>query len=84
LNGSSYEAAAGYVVEFTVEATDKTAERPHGIRYALVFRPHEGIPYVRFDKGDPGRPYSFTTAAQLLDELLERGQARDVGTGNSQ
>ena len=27
----------------------KTAERPHGIRYALVFRPKDGEPFVRFD-----------------------------------
>ena len=33
----SYEAADGYVVEFTVKRTETTAERPHGISYALVF-----------------------------------------------
>jgi hypothetical protein len=49
LGGASFEAAAGYVVEFTVNRTTKTAERPHGISYALVFRPLEGEPYVRFD-----------------------------------
>lgn len=111
LNGSSYEAAAGYVVEFTAETTDKTAERPHGIHYALVFRPNEGEPYVRFDNAhavdrpggkfvkaskaydhwhrtqdDPGRPYRFTTAAQLLDDfwneikrvMSERGIPNDL------
>src|SRR6516165_10736940 len=45
----SYEAAAGYVVEFVVRRVKKTAARPHGIRYALVFRPKRGTPYVRFD-----------------------------------
>lgn len=34
LDGASYEAAAGYIVEFTVQQTDKTSERPHGINYA--------------------------------------------------
>jgi len=48
-DGVSYEAAAGYVVEFVVKRTAKTAERPHGVRYALVFRPTNGEPYVRFD-----------------------------------
>jgi hypothetical protein len=94
LDGQSYEAAAGYVVEFVVRRTEKTAARPHGISYALVFRPKDGKPYVRFDNAhaaprtggrfakdpeaydhwhrtetDPGRPYAFTTAMQLLDDF---------------
>jgi hypothetical protein len=92
LDSVSYEAVVGYVVEFTARRTHKTPERPHGISYALVFRPKNGEPYVRFDNAhaverpggkfvkaskaydhwhrtanDPGRPYTFTTAAQLLD-----------------
>jgi hypothetical protein len=94
LDGRSYEAAEGYVVEFVVQRTEKTSERPHGINYALVFRPKDGTPYVRFDNAhaverpggrfvrgpeaydhwhrtetDPGRPYVFTTAMQLLDDF---------------
>jgi len=94
LDGASYEAAPGYVVEFFVQRTEKTPERPRGVRYALVFRPKDGAPYVRFDNAhavarrgggfvktakaydhwhrierDPGRPYQFTTAAQLLDDF---------------
>lgn len=49
MDGASYEAAAGYVVEFKTRRTDKTPERPKGISYALVFRPKDGDPYVRFD-----------------------------------
>src|SRR5271166_7019223 len=49
LDGASFEAADGYVVEFTVKRTAKTAERPHGLSYSLVFRPVRGEPYVRFD-----------------------------------
>jgi hypothetical protein len=48
-DGAGYEAAEGYVVEFTVKRTAKTAERPHGVSYALVFRPVRGEPYVKFD-----------------------------------
>jgi hypothetical protein len=48
-DGASYEASGGYVVEFTVRRTDITAERPHGISYALVCRPANGEPFVRFD-----------------------------------
>src|SRR5580700_1043065 len=33
LDGHSYEAAAGYVVEFVVRRTEKTAARPHGVSY---------------------------------------------------
>jgi hypothetical protein len=94
LDGASFEAAEGYVVEFAARRTEKTRERPHGISYALVFRPKEGEPYVRFDnahradrpggrfvkgseafdhwhscENDPGRPYSFTTAAALLEDF---------------
>jgi hypothetical protein len=49
LDGASFEAAAGHVVEFSARRTEKTAQRPHGISYALVFRPKMGEPYVRFD-----------------------------------
>lgn len=94
LDGASYEAAAGHVVEFVVRRTDKTPERPQGISYALVFRPKDGEPYLRFDNAhavphrsgryvkassaydhwhrnqkNDGRPYAFTTAAQLLDDF---------------
>jgi hypothetical protein len=41
--------AEGYVVEFKAQRTEITEERPHGISYALVFRPKDGDPYVRFD-----------------------------------
>ncbi len=49
LDGASYELADGYVVEFEAKLTDRTEERPHGVRYALVFRPKGGEPCVRFD-----------------------------------
>jgi hypothetical protein len=44
LDGRSYEAAAGYVVEFVVRRTASSAARPHGISYALAFRPKGGKP----------------------------------------
>lgn len=94
LLGARWEAAEGYLVEFSVHETPKTAERPHGITYALVFQPAYGEPFVRFDNAhaaarpgsrfvkapkahdhwhrsetDPGRPYAFTTAAQLLEDF---------------
>ena len=111
LDGASYEAAEGYVVEFKVQRTNPTATRPHGIIYALVFRPKGSKPYVRFDNAhgveslggkyvkapvaydhwrqteeDAGRPYGFTTAAQLLNDfwrevkrtMNERGIPNDL------
>ena len=94
LDGASFEAAEGYVVEFMARQTAVTPERPHGISYALVFRPMDGDPYLRFDNAhavprpggkyvrataaydhwhrtqtDPGRPYSFSTASQLLEDF---------------
>jgi hypothetical protein len=94
LDGASYQAAEGYLVEFKAQRTNPTAARPHGIVYALVFRPGDGRPYVRFDNAhgverpggkyvkapvafdhwhqtedDAGRPYTFTTATQLLDDF---------------
>jgi Family of unknown function (DUF6516) len=66
-DGASYRASEGYVVEFTVRRTDITAERPHGISYALVFRPANGEPFVRFDNAHapnrPGGKYVKTPAA---------------------
>ena len=49
LDGLRWEAAEGYVVEFGVYRTATTLERPHGVTYALVFRPEHGEPFVRFD-----------------------------------
>ena len=66
-DGASYQASEGYVVEFTVRRTDITAQRPHGISYALVFRPANGEPFVRFDNAHvsnrPGGKYVKTPAA---------------------
>jgi hypothetical protein len=59
LDGARFEAAEGYVVEFTAKRTRRTAARPHGLRYSLVFRPDRGKPLVRFDNAHgvkrPGR-----------------------------
>ncbi len=111
LDGASFEAAEAYVVEFMARRTKPTPEHPHGLSYALVFRPKNGEPFVRFDNAhavahvggkfvkaqkandhwhktidDPGRPYAFTTAAQLLDDfwrevrrvMKERGIQNDL------
>ena len=111
LDGASFEAAEGYVVEFMARRTNPTSARPHGLSYALVFRPENGEPLVRFDNAhaverpggrfvkaseahdhwhrtasDTGRPYAFTTAAQLLDDfwrevkrvMNERGIPNDL------
>jgi hypothetical protein len=94
LDGARFEAAEGYVVEFTAKRTRRTAAHPHGLRYSLVFRPDRGKPLVGFDNAhgvkrpggkfvaaaiahdhwhraadDPGRPYPFTTAEQLIDDF---------------
>ena len=70
LDGYSYEAAAGYVVEFVVRRVKKTAARPHGIRYALVFRPKRGTPYVRFDNAhavdQPGGRFVKRKVASII------------------
>jgi hypothetical protein len=97
------------VVEFVVKKMAPTAQRPHGISYALVFRPNDGEPFVRFDNAhaverpggrfvkaspaydhwhrsvdDPGRPYAFTTASQLLDDFLVGSETRDERVGDPQ
>jgi hypothetical protein len=67
LDGASYEAAPGYVVEFVVKRTSKTPQRPHGVSYALVFRPIHGEPYLRFDNAHaadrPGGRFVKVSAA---------------------
>ncbi|MFI5020557.1 MAG: DUF6516 family protein [Alphaproteobacteria bacterium] len=68
LDGADFEMAPGVVVEFTVRHTDPTAERPHGISYALILRPKRGgAPWVRFDNAHavqaPGRGYRRKRAA---------------------
>ncbi len=49
LDGASFEMAPGILVEFAVQRTEATSERPHGINYALVLRQKEGWPWLRFD-----------------------------------
>ena len=49
LDGASWEAGDGHVVEFSVNRTRRSSRHPHGIAYALVFRPAFGKPFVRFD-----------------------------------
>lgn len=99
------------MVEFSVRRTRRTPQKPHGVHYALVFRPPGGGPFVGFDNAhaaarpggpfvkapkvhdhwhrgerDPGRPYGFTTAAQLLEDfwrevkraMNERGIPNDL------
>jgi len=54
LDGAVFEMAGGLVVEVTARRTERTIERPHGIRYALVLRPKAGgAPWVRFDNAHP-------------------------------
>jgi len=69
LDGTSYEAAEGYVVEFMARRTSKTPERQHGISYALVFRPKDSEPCVRFDKSHAvSRPGGkFVQASRAYD-----------------
>ncbi|RAI41943.1 toxin-antitoxin system TumE family protein [Rhodoplanes roseus] len=69
LDGASFEAAAGYLVEFTVKRTDTAPERPHGISYVLVFRPVHGEPFVRFDNAHAvARPGGrFVKGAKAFD-----------------
>ena len=61
LDGASFEFGDGYVAEFEAKATGKTKQRPHGVSYALVFRPKGEEPWVRFDNAHavrrPGGPY---------------------------
>jgi hypothetical protein len=78
-DGASYHASEGYVVEFTVRRTDITAERPHGISYALVFRPANGEPFVRFDNAHaPNRTGGKYVKAPAAYDHWHRDE-RDVG-----
>jgi hypothetical protein len=78
-DGANYEAAEGYVVEFTVKRTARTAERPHGVSYALVFRPVRGAPYVRFDNAHAAeRPGGRFVKASPAYDHWHRDE-RDLG-----
>jgi Family of unknown function (DUF6516) len=110
LDGAAFEMASGVLVEFAVSRVDVTPHRPHGISYALVLRPKDGAPWIRFDNAhsvdeqggyqrkrvvydhwhrtekDKGRPYSFTSAQQLIEDfwkevkrvLDEKGIPHDI------
>lgn len=86
LDGGSFEMAAGYVAEFEVKLTDKTEQRPHGVSYALVFRPKGKKPWVRFDNAHavrrPGGPY--VKKAKVYDHWhrseKDRGQPYEFTT----
>ncbi len=87
LDGAEFEMAPGAVVEFTVRRTEPTAERPHGISYALVLRPKRGgAPWVRFDNAHavrpPGRGYKRKRAAfdHWHRTAKDKGQPYDFAT----
>ena len=69
LDGTSFETAEAYIVEFKVGRTEVTKKRPHGINYALVLRPKDGEPCIRFDNAHaverPGGKY--VKASQAYD-----------------
>lgn len=69
LDGLTYEAAEGYVIEIRAERTYVTSERPHGLSYALIFRAEDGRPYIRFDNAHAVRRPGgrFVKAAQAYD-----------------
>ena len=77
LDGASWEAAEGYMVEFRVHRTQKTEQRPHGINYALVFRLAGGEPFVRFDNAHAAkRPGGrFVRLTKTHDRVVSRGTA---------
>jgi hypothetical protein len=79
LNGASWEAADGYVVEFSVHRTQKTPARPHGVTYALVFRSAAGEPMVRFDNAHAAvRPGGRFVKAPKAHDHWHRSE-RDSG-----
>jgi hypothetical protein len=76
-DGANYEAAEGYVVEFTLVFRPArgapyvrfdnahAAERPGG-RFVKASPAYD---HWHRDERDLGRPYKFTTASQLLDDF---------------
>ncbi|RQW77188.1 MAG: hypothetical protein EHM62_08805 [Methylococcus sp.] len=42
LDGLTYKAAPGYIVEFNVKRVAVTSARPHGIHHSLVLRARRG------------------------------------------
>ena len=81
LDGSSFEMAPGVIVEFSARRTDVTAERSHGISYALVLRSKKGgLPWVRFDNAhavdEGGRGYRRKRAAYDYWHRTEKDKGR--------
>lgn len=80
LDGSSFEFAEGYLIEFKAERTDATAQRPHGISYALVLREKGKDPLIRFDNSHavqrPGGRYVRRSRAHDHWHRGERDRGR--------
>jgi hypothetical protein len=53
-----------------VKRTDLTADRPHGKSYALVLRPANGEPFVRFDNAHAPNRTGGKYVKAALDELF--------------
>ena len=70
LDGASFEAAEGYVVEFKAKSIKASARRPHGLAYSLVLRPRAGgLPLVRFDNAHAvGRNRAFDHWYRTVDD----------------
>ena len=79
LTGPAIELPRIMLSKFTVRRTDITAERPHGISYALVFRPANGEPFVQFDNAHaPNRPGGKYAKAPAAYDHWHRDE-HDVG-----
>jgi hypothetical protein len=77
LDGSSFEVADGFVVEFMARLTDVTGERPHGISYAFVLRPMDGgPPWVRFDNAHAVETKRYRRGRAAFDHWHRSSGAR--------
>lgn len=70
LDGASFEAAEGYIVEFKARAVETSTRRPHGLVYSLILRPRPGgLPLVKFDNAHAvGRHQTFDHWHRTVDD----------------
>ena len=67
LDGTEYTEENGYWYKIAAWTVDKSPERPHGIRYKGRIVEYD---HAHYHKDDPGTPYSFESAEQLLEDFF--------------
>ena len=79
LDGLNFAQEGGYWIKYEVSTAEKTAERPHGIKYSLTLHDPQGTRIFGIDNAHRPRkrrsPAARSTRPKAVDHLHRGGRA---------